>query len=185
MDARFPRIREGRRPMSEADHDRSGRPESGAPQDEPLQWHWLYVPLIAYLALAVGPSVLAPILFVLSFFVDIPVQRLPDPISLAISAVLQGLALWPFLWLYGFARDALIADPSAEKSLRIATIMSTIAMGLPCSLLSLALIGAMMSSARDASQGWGIMVVFSIILLPLLGSLGWLTGRGLAWILRP
>ncbi len=50
--------------------------------DEPLRWHWLYIPLIAYLVFSVGPSILAPILFVLSFFVDIPVQRLADPISL-------------------------------------------------------------------------------------------------------
>ena len=63
--------------------------------------------------------------------------------------------------------------------------MSTVAMSLPCPLLSLATIGGMMSSARDAYQGWGIIVVFFIILLPLLGILGWLTGRGIAWILRP
>ena len=86
-----------------------------AQQTQPLQWHWLYVPLVAYLVFSVGPSILAPILFVLSFFVDIPVRQLADPISLIVSAFFLGLTLWPFLWLYGFARDALIADPSAEK----------------------------------------------------------------------
>jgi hypothetical protein len=152
---------------------------------EPLRWHWLYFPLIAYLAFAVGPSVLAPILFVLSFFVDIPVQRLADPISLVISAFFLGLTFWPFLWLYGYARDALIEDPSDEKSLRLATIMSTVAMSLPCSLLAILSAGAMISSARDAYQVTGIAIIFFFILLPFPGILGWLTGRGIAWILGP
>jgi hypothetical protein len=46
-------------------------------------------------------------------------------------------------------------------------------------------VGAMMSSGRDAYQGWGIIVIFFLILLPLLGILGWLIGRGIAWMLRP
>jgi hypothetical protein len=152
---------------------------------EPLRWHWLYIPLIAYVAFSVGPSVLAPILFVLSFFVDIPVQRLSDPISLVVSAIFLGLTLWPFLWLYGYARDALIANPSAENSLRLATIMSTVAMSLPSSLLSLSTVGAMLSSAHDAYQGWGIAIIFFFVLLPLPGLVGWLIGRGIAWILWP
>jgi hypothetical protein len=45
---------------------------SQAHRDEPLRWHWLYMPLVAFLVFAVGPSVLAPILFVLSLLVDIP-----------------------------------------------------------------------------------------------------------------
>ena len=112
--------------MSKADHD------------EALQWHWLCIPLVAFLVLAVGPSVLAPIFFVLSLFVDVssivgPVQRAPDLISILVFPLLLGLMFWPFLWLYGFARDALIEDPSSEKSLRLATIMSVIAMSVPCS----------------------------------------------------
>jgi hypothetical protein len=63
--------------------------------------------------------------------------------------------------------------------------MSTVAMSLPCSLLSYATIEAMMLSGRDAYQGWGIIVILFIILLPLLGILGWLIGRGIAWILWP
>ena len=52
---------------------------SKAHHDEPLRWHWLYMPHVAFLVFAVGPSVLAPILFVLSLLVDIPpVQRAPD-----------------------------------------------------------------------------------------------------------
>ena len=160
---------------------------SQAHRDEPLRWHWLYMPLVAFLVFAVGPSVLAPILFVLSLLVDIPivgpVQRAPDLISILVYPLLLGLTCWPFLWLYGFARDALIADPSSEKSLRLATIMSVVAMSVPCSLFLVAVPGEMMSSA--VGQGTGIAVFFFIILLPFPGILGWLTGRWIAWILWP
>ena len=62
--------------------------------NEALRWHWLYIPLVAFLVFAVGPSVLAPILFVLSLLVDIPflgpVQRAPDLISMLIYPLLLG-----------------------------------------------------------------------------------------------
>jgi hypothetical protein len=94
---------------------------SKAHHDEPLRRHWLYIPLVAFLVFAVGPSVLAPIFFVLSLLVDIPivgpVKRAPDLISILVYPLLLGLMFWPLLWLYGFARDALIEDPSSEKSL--------------------------------------------------------------------
>src|SRR6266849_1075254 len=124
-----------------------------------------------------------------SLLVDIPivgpVQRAPDLISIPVFPLLLGLMFWPSLWLYGFARDALIEDPSSEKSLRRATIMSVIAMSVPCSPFLVAVPGEMMSSAPHAGQGTGIAVFFFIIFLPFPGILGWLTGRGIAWILWP
>jgi len=161
---------------------------SKAHHDEPLRWHWLYIPLVAFLVFAVGPSVLAPIFFVLSLLVDVssivgPVQRAPHLISMLVYPLLLGVTCWPFLWLYGFARDALIEDPSSEKSLRLATIMSVIAMSVPCSLFLVATPGEMMLSG--VGQGTGFVAFFFIILLPFPGILGWLTGRGIAWILWP
>ena len=73
----------------------------------------------------------------------------------------------------------MIEHPSSEKSLRLATIMSVAAMSLPCSMLSL------MASAGGGGQGAGILAFLFLILLPLLGILGWLIGRGIAWILGP
>jgi hypothetical protein len=164
--------------MSKADHD------------EPLRWHWLYIPLVAYLVFAVGPSVLAPIFFILSLFVDIssiigPVQHAPGIDSILLDPIFLGLIFWPFLWLYGCARDELIKNPSSEASIRLATIMSAIAMSVPCSLFLIATPAEMMSSARDAGQGTGIAGFLVLIILPFLGILGWLTGRGIAWMLRP
>ena len=74
--------------------------------------------------------------------------------------------------MYRYARNALIE----QKSLRLATIMSVAAMSLPCSMLSL------MTSA-GGGEGAGILAFLFLILLPLLGILGWLIGRGIAWIL--
>jgi hypothetical protein len=164
--------------MSKADHD------------EPLRWHWLYIPLVAYLVFAVGPSVLAPIFFILSLFVDIsliigPVQHAPGIDSILLDPIFLGLIFWPFLWLYGCARDELIKNPSSEASIRLATIMSAIAMSVPCSLFLIATPAEMMSSARDAGQGTGIAGFLVLTILPFLGILGWLTGRGIAWMLRP
>jgi hypothetical protein len=152
---------------------------SQAHHDEPLRWHWLYIPLVAYLVLCIAPSILSPIFFVLSLFIiDVPVQRAPTPISLLVFPLFLGLIFWPFLWLYGYARDALIKHPSSEDSLRLATIMSVAAMSLPCSLLSL-------SASADGGQGTGILAFLFLIVLPFLGILGWLIGRGIAWMLRP
>jgi hypothetical protein len=89
---------------------------SRADHDEPLHWHWLYIPLVAYLVFAVGPSVLAPIFFILSLFVDIslnmgPVQQAPGILSILLEPIFLGIIFWPFLWLYGCTRDELIKDP--------------------------------------------------------------------------
>jgi hypothetical protein len=152
---------------------------SRADPDEPLQWHWLYIPLVAYLVLSIAPSILAPIFFVLSLFIiDVPMQPAPTPVSLVAFPLFLGLIFWPFLWLYGYARDALIKYPSSEKSLRLARIMSSVAMSPPCSLLSL-------SAAGNGGQGTGILAFLFLIILPFLGILGWLIGRGIAWILWP
>ena len=136
---------------------------SQAHDGEPLRRHWLYIPLVAFLVFAVGPSVLAPIFFILSLFVDIssiigPAQHAPGIGSILLEPIFLGLIFWPFLWLYGFARDALIEDPSSEKSLRLATIMSVIAMSVPCSLFLVATPGEMMLSG--VGQGTGF-VAFS------------------------
>ena len=99
--------------------------------------------------------------------------------------IFLGLIFWPFLWLYGCARDELIKNPSSEASIRLATIMSAIAMSVPCSLFLIATPAEMMSSAHDAGQGTGIAGFQFLIFLPLPGILGWFTGRGIAWLLWP
>src|SRR3954454_20449476 len=147
-------------------------------RNEPLRWHWLYVPLVAYLVLCIAPSVLSPIWFLVSLFtLDVPVLGGPSPLSLLVFPVFLGLVFWPFLWLYGFARDALIKDSSSEKPLRLATIMSVVAMSLPSFLLSL-----LIASADGGGQGAGIFAFLLLFFLPLLGVLGWLIARVIAWL---
>jgi hypothetical protein len=58
---------------------------SRADHDEPLRWHWLHIPLVAYLVFSIAPSILAPIFFVLTLFIiDVPpMQPAPTPVSLS------------------------------------------------------------------------------------------------------
>jgi len=66
----------------------------------------------------------------------------------------------------------------------VGTIASTIAMSLPSTVLLLAAPAEMISTARDAGQGTGILLFLFLLLLPLLGIISWGIGRGIAWVLR-
>jgi hypothetical protein len=150
---------------------------------------WLFLPLIAFAIFAAGPSVIAPILYILHLLFDLSpylgaVQGGPGPISLIVEPLVLTLAFWPFLALYGAARDRLIAQPAEWKSIRLATIGATLTMSLPSTIFLVGTPAEMLSSARDAGQGTGIMIFLFMFLLPILGIFGWLTGRGIAWMLR-
>ena len=153
-------------------------------------FRWLFAPLIAFAVFDVGPSVLAPILFILSFFVDLGAlaSRLDHAPGLMIALLVEPfvliIGLWPFLALYSAARDMLIERPAAWRSVRLATIASTIAMSVPSTVLLLSASGEMVSTARDAGQGTGILLFLFLLLLPIRGIFGWGIGRGTAWILR-
>jgi hypothetical protein len=157
-----------------------------------LQRHglrWLFMPVIAFAIFAVGPSVLSPIAYIvglvvhLSSLTGLP-PRLPDPITLLLEPLILTLALWPFLWLYGETRDRLIEQPAEWRSLRLATIGATLAMGLPSAIFLVAVPGELMSPGPDAGEGIGILCFLFMFLLPPLGAIGWLIGRGIAWMLR-
>ena len=150
---------------------------------------WLFLPLIAFAIFAGGPSVIAPILYVVHLLVDLspylgPVQGGPGPITLIFEPLVLTLAFWPFLVVYSAAREALIEEPAEWKSTRLATIGATLTMSLPSTIFLVGTPAEMLSSARDAGQGTGIMIFFFIFLLPMLGIFGWLTGRFIAWTLR-
>jgi hypothetical protein len=157
-----------------------------------LQRHglrWMYLPLIAFAVFAIGPSVIAPILYILHLLFDLSaylgaVQGGPGPISLVLEPLVLTVAFWPFLALYGAARDGLIAQPAEWKSVRLATIGATLTMSLPSTVFLVGTPAEMLSSARDAGQGTGIMIFLFMFLLPIVGIFGWLTGRLVAWMLR-
>jgi hypothetical protein len=150
---------------------------------------WLFLPLIAFAIFAAGPSVLTPILYIMHLVFDLSrylgaVQGGPGPISLLLQPLVLTLAFWPFLALYGAARDRLIAQPAEWKSIRLATIGATLTMSLPSTVFLVGVPQEMLSSARDAGQGTGIAIFLFMFLLPILGMFGWLTGRGIAWVMR-
>ena len=149
---------------------------------------WLFLPLIAFAIFAAGPSLIAAILYILHSMFDLSaylgaVRGGPSPISLLLEPLVLTIALWPFLVLYGAARDRLIAQPANWKSTRLATIGATLAMSLPCALVLVSVPPEVLSSARDAGQGIGILIFLFMFLLPLAGVFGWLTGRGIARML--
>ena len=155
-----------------------------------LQRHglqWIFLPLIAFAIFDFGPTALAPVAFIssllihLSPFGGLP-PRLPDPITLLLQPPLLMIGLWPFLTLYRTAREKLIEQPGEWRSIRLATIGSTVAMSLPSLLLFVGALVDMVSPARDAGQGAGFFCLFFMLLLWIPGVIGWLIGRGIAWL---
>jgi hypothetical protein len=157
-----------------------------------LQRHgirWLFIPLIAFAIFAVGPSILAPIFFMLNLAVDLgaligPLERAPALDAILLEPFALMIGLWPFLALYGAARDKLIEQPAEWRSIRLATIASTIAMSLPATVFLVGTPQEMMSTAPDAGQGTGILLFLFMLFLPIPGVIGWLIGRCFAWMLR-
>jgi hypothetical protein len=156
-----------------------------------LQRHglrWTFLPLIAFAIFAVGPSVLTPIAYIVNLTVDLspfvgPLQRAPNPIALLVEPFVLTIAFWPFLALYGATRNKLIAQPAEWRSIRLATMGATLAMSPPSTIFLVGVPQEMMSSAPDAGQGTGIACALFMVLLPLPGIIGWLAGRGIAWML--
>jgi len=145
------------------------------------------MPLIAFAIFAFGPSVLTPIAYILSLLAHLssfggPPPRLPDPISLLLEPPILTIALWPFLTLYRATRGKLLDQPEEWRSIRLATIGATVAMSLPGAALLVAVPLDMVSPARDAGEGSGFLCLFFMVLLWIPGAIGWLIGRGIAWI---
>lgn len=164
----------------------SGHPETPWRPPASLQRNgvrWMFAPLVAFLIFTVGPSVLAPILFILSLLVDLGRVHAPSPLAMLLGPLLLTIALWPFLWLYGYVRDELIAQPAEWKSIRLATIVSTVAMSVPSTLLSLAATSEM-TSPPGGGGGIGFVLIPFMLFLLIPGFFGWLIGRGIAWLLR-
>jgi hypothetical protein len=138
---------------------------------------WLFMPLIAFAIFAAGPSVLTPILYMLHLVFDLSpylgaLQGGPGPMTLIVEPLVLTLAFWPFLALYSTARDRLIAQPAEWKSIRLATIGATLTMSLPSPIFLVGVPPELLSSARDAGQGTGIMIFLFMFLLPILGIFG-------------
>jgi hypothetical protein len=155
-----------------------------------LQRHglqWMFMPLIAFATFDFGPSVLAPVAFIVSLLIHLSPfgglpPRLPDPITLLLEPPILMIALWPFLTLYRTTRDTLIEQPGEWRSIRLATIGATIAMSLPSAALLVGALMDMVSPARDAGQGTGFLCLFFMVLLWIPGVIGWSIGHGIAWL---
>jgi hypothetical protein len=149
---------------------------------------WTRIPLIAFAVFAVGPSVLGLILHVLYLvgagFIPFigPLERSPRLGAVFFDPLVLAAGLWPFLTLHGVTLDHLIQGRSTWRSVRMATIVSVAAMSLPSAFLLVAALQEMMSSARDAGQGTGILCFLFMVFLPIPAVVGWFVGRGIAWM---
>jgi hypothetical protein len=149
----------------------------------------MFMPLIAFAIFDFGPAVLAPIAYILSLLVHLSSlsglpPRLPDPLTLLLQPPILMLALWPFLVLYSTTRGKLIEQPEEWTSIRLATIAATFAMSLPSVALLVVVPLDLVSPARDAGQEAGFFCLFFMLLLWIPGVIGWLIGRGIAWMLH-
>jgi hypothetical protein len=149
---------------------------------------WTRIPLIAFAVFAVGPSVLGLILHGLYLaganfipFIGL-LERPPRLDAVLFDPLVLTVGLWPFLTLYGVTLDNLIQGRSTWRSVRMAMIVSVAAMSLPSAFLLVATSQEMMSSARDAGQGTGILCFIFMLFLPIPAVVGWFIGRGIAWM---
>jgi hypothetical protein len=149
---------------------------------------WTRVPLIAFAVFAIGPSVLGLIVHVLHLaganFIPFigPLESSPRLGAVFFDPLVLTVGLWPFLTLYGVTLDNLIQGRSTWRSVRMAMIVSVAAMSLPSAFLLVATFQEMMSSARDAGQGTGILCFLFMMFLPIPAVIGWFVGRGIAWM---
>jgi hypothetical protein len=149
---------------------------------------WTRTPLIAFAVFTVGPSVLAPILYVLqSVAADLsqsisPPEGPPRLSMILLSPLSLIIALWPFLTLYGVTLDNLTRDRTSWKSVRMAMMVSVVAMSLPSTFLLFGAANEMMLSGPDAGQGTGMLSFLFMMFMPIPAILGWFTGRGIAWM---
>jgi len=104
--------------------------------------------------------------------------------TLLLEPLVLAIALWPFLALYSATRDRLIEQPAEWRSIRLAMIGATVAMSLPSAIFLVGVPQEITSTARDAGQGVGIGIFFFMVVLWIPGLIGWLIGRGIAWMLR-
>jgi hypothetical protein len=159
------------------------RPRGSVPINYP---GWTRIPLIAFAVFAVGPSVLGLILHVLylagvNFIPFIgPLERAPRLDAVLLDPLALTFGLWPFLALYSVTRDSLIRDRSSWRSVRMAMIVSVVAMSLPSTALSVGTALEMVSSAPNAGQATGSLVL--TFFLPIPGVFGWFIGRGIVWM---
>jgi hypothetical protein len=149
---------------------------------------WTQIPLIALAIISIGPSIIAVVLYLAYTFGIIQ----PGPRGFRFSQVFIfgspvefALLNWPFVALYVVCR----IWPKLGGA-RLAMWFSVVAMALP-NVVLFGLAPEMVSNARDAGQGIGIieaMLSFPIIPIgsifsaltapiPLIGLAGWLVGH--------
>ncbi len=109
----------------------------------------------------------------------------PGIVDIALLPLLIGLPNLPFLILFFHARRRVREGWPPLPQVRGATIASTICMAMPNFLLVVMAPLEFRMDAPDAGTGSGFFIVFELVLVPILGIIGWRSGRKNAGSPRP
>ena len=161
---------------------------------------WTKYPLIALAIIAIGPSIIAMVLYV-GYAVGIiqpPAYGYSFAPDIYVLPVVFAVVNWPFIVLYFACRSEAKSEWPNVRSTRLAMWFSLVAMALPSAILLFTTVPEeMVSNAFGAGQGVGIVLLYliwpvllpftsSIYLamlmpLPILGLIGWFAGCFIAW----
>jgi hypothetical protein len=158
--------------------DRKGR---GASVGSGRSLAWTNIPLIALAIISMGPSLCAAILYLTYRFglVQPPASGYRFGSFVTLLPADFALMNWAFVPLYVVCR----IWPDRDGA-RLAMWLSVVAMSLPCALL-FALAPEMLSTARDAGQGIGIVeavLLWSPIAAMVPGVASIIMDAGTAWM---
>ncbi|WP_128926420.1 hypothetical protein [Bradyrhizobium guangxiense] len=155
------------------------------------QVRWAKYPLFALAIVAVGPSILAPFVYIglRSFGIDnldgYKMEFSGSTIAfMLVFPVVSAIANVSFFLLSKISVWRARKEWPHLLSVKIAMWFSLIAMCIPNTLLFIGTPQEMILKAPNAGQGSGLAIVGLFLTLPIFGLLGWFGGRLVAWALR-
>ena len=143
---------------------------------------WSKYPLIAFAIVSIGPSVFAPTLYLWRFGSS-PGDHLAEISTLLVAfPALFALVNWPFLALYFVCRRKVKEEWRSVRSVRLAMWISLVAMLLwNVLVLTTGILGEELIYPWSWIEAGNFFLL--LVPLPILGLIGWVTGRLVAWII--
>jgi hypothetical protein len=156
----------------------------------------IYPPLTALALISIGPSVLAVLIYLLHLtfglnsltsFIVVRIERpdLQNLVNLFVSPLVVALFNWPFVVLYLVTLSKAKKEAPLLTSVRLAMWVSLGAMAVPNIPAFVTAIDENLSPP-PFGEGTGIFLgLFVLFPVPILGLIGWASGRFIAWLVRP
>ncbi|WP_439409776.1 hypothetical protein ACNJX9_17880 [Bradyrhizobium sp. DASA03076] len=155
------------------------------------QVRWAKYPLFALVIVAIGPSTLAPFVYIaLQLFGIDHLEGYAIEFSGSTIAFMMVFPVFSAIANVSFILLSKISAWQARKewphlvSVKTAMWFSLIAMCIPNTVLFIGTPQEMILKAPNAGQGSGLAIVGLFLTVPIFGLVGWFVGRLLAWALR-